>query len=133
MSVTATLASHPTPPAETALARFLVDRAEALVSASALLGGRPAARRTAHLIEALTDAPHLNTRLRREVVELHRLLALDRVGDPASLESALFAQIDPESPVVEEICVLTDELREHLVALANAEKSRPTWEGIAAA
>ena len=133
MSLTATLASHPTHPAETALARFLLDHAEALTSASALLGGRPAARRTARLLEALPDAPHLNPRLRREVVELHRLLALDRVSDPESLEAACFAQIDPASSAAEEICVLTDVLREHLITLARAESSEPTWKDIAAA
>jgi hypothetical protein len=131
--ITTIAPTGPSRSAETALARFLLGHVGALTSASALLGGQPAARRTARLIDELVEAPRLNSRLRRELVELHRLLALERVDDPDSLEAARFAEIDPSSPIVEEICVLTDTLRAHLLALANAEDSEPALRDRAAA
>ena len=116
---------HPCPqPAEVALARFLAHHAEPLLAAATLLGGRPALRRTARLLEDILDAPGLSRRLRREIVGLHRLLSLDCVSDPESLEAACFAAIDPASPAVEEICVLTDDLRAHLAALAETEEDK---------
>ncbi|MBP0485194.1 hypothetical protein [Sagittula salina] len=63
----------------------------------------------------------------REIVELHRLLSLDRVGDPDSVEAGCFARIDPISPAVEKICVLADELRSHLEAYAEADGVDPFW------
>lgn len=133
MSLITTIAPCPSSAAETALARFLLSHAEPLVSAAALLGGRPAVRRTARLLEELVDAPRLTRRRRREIVELHRLLSLDRVNDPEGLEAACFAEIDPSSPVVEEICELTDAMRSHLVALAEVEAEDPLWKEILAA
>jgi hypothetical protein len=128
-----TIAPCPSSAAETALAQFLLDRAEALVSAAALLGGQPAVRRTARLLEELVDAPCLTRRLRGELVELHRLLSLDRVDDPESIEAGCFAEIDPASPAVEEICELTDAVRAHFLALAKIEIDDPFWEEILAA
>lgn len=103
------------------LADFLVENAEPLINAAAVLGGRQAVRRTARLIEEMASAPRLTRRLGRDLVGLHRLLSLDAVDDPDSLEAALFAEIDPASPIVEEICLLADVLRDRLEALAAAE------------
>ena len=103
------------------LADFLVENAEPLINAAAVLGGRQAVRRTARLIEDMASAPRLTRRLGRDLVGLHRLLSLDAVDDPDSLEASLFAEIDPASPIVEEICLLTDALRDRLEALAAAE------------
>ncbi|WP_432256609.1 hypothetical protein [Limimaricola sp. AA108-03] len=133
MSLITTIAPCPFRAAETALRRFLLGHAEALVSAAGLLGEQPAVRRTARLLEELVDAPRLTRRLRLELVELHRLLALDRVDEPESLEAACFAKIDPASPAVEEICELTDMLRAHLIALATSEEGDPAWEEILSA
>lgn len=133
MTLIMTITSCPAKAAETALMRFLLDRAEALVNAAALLGGKPAVRRTARLLEDLVDAPRLTRRLRRELVELHRLLSLDRCDDPETLEAECFKHIDPASPAVEEICELTDEMRAHLVALAETEAGEAIWEEILSA
>ena len=103
------------------LAAFLVENAEPLINAAAVLGGRQAVRRTARLIEDMASAPRLTRRLGRDLVGLHRLLSLDAVDDPDSLEAALFADIDPASPIVAENCLLTDALRDRLEALAAAE------------
>ncbi len=133
MSLITTIAPYPASAAETAIAQFLVSQAEPLVSAAALLGGRPAVRRTARLLEELVDTPRLTRRLRREIVELHRLLSLDRVDDLESLEAACFAEIDPSFPAVEEICELTDAMRSHLLALAEVEAGNQLWKELFAA
>ncbi len=133
MSIITTIALCPQQAAEAVLARFLLDHAEAPVTAAALLGEQPAVRRTARLLEDLVDAPRLTRHLRRELIELHRLLSLDRVDDPESLEAACFAQIDPTDPAVEEICKLTDAVRSHLLALAETEVGEPLWEEVMAA
>ena len=104
-----------------ALARFASARADALLSAAELLGGPKARRRTGRLIQDLEDAPRLTRRLRKELVALHRLLSLQDVEDPDREEAAFFAMIDPASPAVEEICLLTDELTALLEALVGIE------------
>lgn len=133
MSLITTIAPCPSDAAKSALARFLLGRAEALIAAAALLGGQPAVRRTTRLLEELIDVPRLTRRLRQELVEIHRLLALDLVTDLESFEAVCFAQIDPASPAVDEICRLTDELRLHLLVLAQAEVGEPLWEDFVAA
>lgn len=107
-------------PAFAVLARWMLEHAEPLINAAALLGGAGALRRTARLLEQLCDAHALTPRLDREVDELLGLLSLDAVDDPGSLEAALFARIDPASPAVEEICLLTDGLRRRLHAARDA-------------
>lgn len=110
------------PPVEEALVRYLCGHAEALLNAAALLGARPAVRRTARLLEELAEARQpLTRRQHAGIGDLHRLLSLEGVDDPDSLEAACFAEIDPASPVVEEICLLTDGLEAHLAALQEAE------------
>ncbi len=133
MSLIATTTPYPSNAAETALAQFLLSRAEAFVNAAALLGGQPAVRRTARLLELLVDTPRFTRHLRQEFVELHRLLSLDCVDDPESIEARCFAEIDPASPAVEEICELTDAVHAHLVVLAKFEAGDPIWEEILSA
>lgn len=50
--------------------------------------------------------------MNRQLDMLEDLLALRHVDDPERIEAERFAMIDPESPVVEEICLLLDGLRE---------------------
>jgi len=119
--------------AEVALKGFLAGHVEALISAAGLLGSQPAVRRTAYLIEEILMTPCLTRRMRQELIGLHRLLSLDCVDDRDSLEAACFAEIDPASPVVEEICELSDSLHGHLIALANAEAQDPLWDDLTAA
>ena len=128
MSLTTTIAPCHSNAAEAALARFLLGHCEALVSAAALLGGPPAVRRTARLLEGFVDSSCITRRQRAELVELHRLLALDRVGDPESLEADCFARIDPASPEVESICEMTDALRSHILAVAKTGDNGRLWE-----
>jgi hypothetical protein len=120
----------PTFKAEIALKAFLNGHVDALISSAALLGSQPAVRRTADLIQDILLAPRLTRRMRQDLVGLHRLLSLDCVDDFNSLDAACFAEIDPASPMVEDICELTDALREHLLALANIESQDPLWQNL---
>ena len=85
-------------------------------------------RRTTWLIESILDARSISRRLRREIIGLHRLLSLQCVDDNESDEAACFADIDPASPIVEDICILADMLWFHLSALAETGEEGPLWE-----
>ena len=90
--------------------RFLARHSEALAQAADLLGGPAAEGRARRLTEAAGRAPRLSRSLQRELEALHGLLALENVADLDGVEAACFAEIDPASPLVEEVCLLTDEL-----------------------
>lgn len=109
--------------AKTALNRFLIEHAEPLLDAAALLGERPAVRRTARLLEAVLDSHSPSRRVHREIIGLHRLLSLEDVDDLDSLEAACFSDVDPDSPAVADICLLADQLQSHLAAVSEAERS----------
>ncbi len=104
-----------------ALAHFLLSHMDQLIDAAGVLGGQPAVRRTARLLEDVSAATALNRRLSRELVDLHRLLSLQLVDDLDSIEAARFSEIDPCSPIVEQICLLTDQFRDYLEALVDAD------------
>lgn len=103
------------------LLAWLNENADALHSASLLLGGASRARRTARLLEDLRANPEISERVRRELRILQGLLALENVHDPDRDEHAFFSEIDPADPVVYELCALTDGLADHLSAY-DAEK-----------
>ena len=92
------------------LRRFLAQHGEPLAQAADLLGGPSAEGRARRLAGAAARAPRMSRALRREVEALHALLALENVADPDAEEEAFFAAIDPSSPLVEDLCALTDEL-----------------------
>lgn len=104
------------------LSVFLADNNEGLEHAAALLGGSVAARRARGLVDALsTPRPRLTRRICRELIALHRLLALEDVGTPGHPTAHYFSTIDPADPVVEEICLLTDGLSDCLRALVEED------------
>ena len=92
------------------LRRFLAQHGEALAQAADLLGGPAAEGRARRLAEAAGRAPRLSRSLQGELEALHRLLSLEDVADLDGVEMACFAAIDPASRLVEEVCLLTDEL-----------------------
>ena len=92
------------------LLRFFAQHSEALAQAADLLGGPAAEGRARRLVEVVGRAPRLSPALRRELAGLHALLSLEGVADLDGVEAACFAAIDPASPLVEEVCLLTDEL-----------------------
>lgn len=96
---------------------FFRSLSEALQNTAVLLGGQPALRRTQRLLEDISDARQLTQRLERELRALHRLLSLEDVCDFDNIEAAYFAELDPASPVTEEICLLCDTFTDCLDAL----------------
>ncbi len=87
---------------------------EALQNAAVLLGGQPALRRTQVLLDEFMSAPRLTRRITRELVALHDLLTLRNVHDLERIEAGCFAEIDPASPIVEDLCLLTEALKDQL-------------------
>ncbi len=99
------------------LQAFLRGHSEALQNTALLLGGQPALRRTQRLLEDISGGRRLTRRLERELCVLHRLLSLEDVCDFETIEAAYFAELDPASPVTEEICLLCDRFTDCLDAL----------------
>ncbi len=89
---------------------FLEGHGSALATASHTLGGGTASVRVFLLIEAVRETRRLTRAHRRQIIDLHRNLTLDHVGDLDRIETALFSEIDPRSPIVEEICLLSEAL-----------------------
>lgn len=113
-------------PADVPCARllaFVEEHSNALRQAAELLAGRKGAKLAASIVEDLSDAKCVSRRCRRDLKNLLDILALENVDDPDREEAACFAAIDPSLPVIEEICLLTDGLRDAL-AIADTD-NRP--------
>ncbi len=104
------------------LKEFFHDRSEAMQNASALLGGQPGVRCVHAIMDDLAIQPKLTRRMECNLTRLHELLTLENVHNPDRIEAAYFAEIDPGSPIVEDICLLSDEFTEHLQAHFTAQK-----------
>nr|WP_286852456.1 hypothetical protein [Leisingera sp. UBA4491] len=89
---------------------FFQNQSEALQNAAVLLGGQPALRCVHALLDDLTIQPSITRRMKTNLVKLQKVLTLENVHDMDRIEAALFAEIDPASPIVEEICLLSDQL-----------------------
>ncbi|WP_306131677.1 hypothetical protein [Roseivivax marinus] len=94
------------------LRAFAEEHREALIHAAELLAGRRGERLALEVSDALAGAPPLTRRDMQQLNALLDILALENVDDLDSEECARFALIDPASPIVEEICLLTDGLRD---------------------
>ncbi|MDV7141754.1 hypothetical protein R3X27_03565 [Tropicimonas sp. TH_r6] len=110
------------------LSSFLLENAVGLVSSARLLGGRRAVRRTAYLIEEVSTSAVLTLRHRHALVELHSLLSLKDVHIEDSVEAVCFSMIDPASPVVEEICLLANQMADHMAVIAKEQDQQPALE-----
>ncbi|WP_170507453.1 hypothetical protein [Ruegeria arenilitoris] len=99
------------------LREFFHDQSEALQNAAVLLGGQPALRCVHALMDDLATQPSITRRMKSNFVRQQAVLTLDEVHDMDRIEAALFAAIDPASPIAEEICLLSDQLGEQLQAI----------------
>ena len=97
---------------------WLHANATGLLNACLLLGGPAAHRRGLRLIDEIREAERLTRRHARELVETHRLPTLQNVGDPDREETSRFAEINPASREVLEICLLADSLHSLLRSIA---------------
>ncbi|MDT0683409.1 hypothetical protein RM543_11990 [Roseicyclus sp. F158] len=103
---------------------FVVSHREGLLHAAGLLGGKRGTGLVLEILEELSSARPVSRRTRTRVIALIELLSLERVHELGSEECFYFAAIDPCDPVVEEICLLTDGLRDAL-PLASPHHRQP--------
>lgn len=96
---------------------FVQLHSEALQNAALLLGGKPALKSTFELIEDICSSPSLTQRLMTGLARLHELLSLEHVHNPERPEWAYFADLDPAAPYVEDICLLSEALKDLLIQL----------------
>jgi hypothetical protein len=99
------------------LRAFASFQSEALQNASLLLGGKPALQRTQRLLDDISSALQLTHRMSRELVVLHQLLSFHNVHVHERIEAACFADIDPASPIVGDLCLLNEALKDQLYRL----------------
>lgn len=92
------------------LRAFAEEHREALIHAAELLAGRQGRRLALEVTDALAGVAPLTRREIRQLHELLDILALENLDNFDSEEGGRFALLDPESTVVEEICLLTDGL-----------------------
>lgn len=105
------------------LKEFFHLRSDALQNASVLLGGQHGVRCVHAIMDDLAIQPKLTRRLERNLTRLYELLSLENVHDPERIEAACFAEIDPSSSIVEDICLLSDEFTDHLRVLFSVRKT----------
>jgi len=109
------------------LRQLFHDKAEAFSSAAAVLGGPRGAALVGAIIDGLRRPGSPGRGTWTAIRHLLRLLSLEDAHDETRPEAACFAAIYPTDPIVEEICLLTDELRGALerADAAPAPASRP--------
>jgi hypothetical protein len=90
------------------------DHAVGLRAAADLLGGPDHVAAVDEIVDRLKAEPVPSRRTLRLLDELLMLLSLELITDLESPEAAMFGLVDPADPVVAEICLLTDRLREVL-------------------
>jgi hypothetical protein len=98
----------------TTVHRFFQNHGQSLRIAAELLGGDIAVTLVADIMKALQAEPVPSQQTLRHLIRLENLLFLQNVDDPDSIEAGLFASIAPDEPIVEDICMLADGLREAL-------------------
>lgn len=98
---------------------FVSKNYEGLWHAARLLGGYESARLVDQCVELLVQDQAVTHRTSVMLDQILSLLSLDKVDDPNLPYMGFFALIDPLDPVVEEICLLTDDLRHALASTAS--------------
>lgn len=99
------------------LRRFIDANFAALQNAAELLAGRRGKKVVTTILEGLQNASAVDRRAWNALRDLLGILTLEHVHDETRVEATLFAQIDLADPVVEDICLLTDGLRDVLELL----------------
>jgi hypothetical protein len=90
---------------------------EALQNAALLLAGHFALKRIQSVLDDIFRATTVTRRMQLDVIEVHKLLSLHYVNDPERIEAAYFAEIEMNSPYVEDICLMTEALTDILLRL----------------
>lgn len=106
--------ARPEPSELAPIRAFLAEQENALIHAAALLAGDSGKR----LVNSLSDRRDYLTNCRstrRKLDDLRAILFLEHVHDDSRAEAGLFALIDPDDPVVADICLLADGFNNALV------------------
>lgn len=109
------------PPLSTVRGHF-AENGAALCNAAGLIDGDAGTARVLRLMSDLREATGLDRGIRRRLVDLHRLLSLDPVFDGFEPDLSFWALLDPASPEVEQICLLTDRLFDLLVEIGERDE-----------
>ena len=101
-----------------AIARAHFDQhGAALCNAAGLIGGDAGTARVLRLMSSLREATRLDRTTRQLMVDLHRLLSLDPLGDAFEPDLSFWHHLAPASAEVEDLCLLTDRLYDLLVEI----------------
>lgn len=100
------------PAGELALRAYLSEHDDALGHAAVLLAGRRGARLINAIRDALGQPGPMTSRLQRRFLELRGLLFLEHSDDCE--EFAPVAMLEPDDPIVPELCFLADGLDDAL-------------------
>lgn len=103
---------------------FFDEHGAALCNAAGLIDDGFGTTRVLRLMSGLREASRLDRATRRRLVDLHRLLSLDLVDDSLDPEVSSWPLLDPDSPEVEELCLLTDRLYDLLVEIGELDEER---------
>ncbi len=87
---------------------FLSQHGHSLPGLVGLLGGRRAEAGVCDLIDGVATGRLTDRQIVKAVRAIHAVLDLRHVGDPDRIETALFAEIDPASEIVHDLCAMTD-------------------------
>lgn len=98
------------------IVQLFAESGDAFRNAAGLLAGHQGRRLVGDIISAMLDQGELSPPTIKRLRRLFDVLSLKNVGDPYSDEASYFAEIDPASPQVEEICLLTDALSSAMAA-----------------
>lgn len=99
---------------EDAFRAYFQDNDESLGHAAVLLGGRRGARLINAVREAMDRQGPFTRRLRGQLLELRNLLFLEYAYNDDWGDGTGFALLEPDDPVVPEICLLADSLEQAL-------------------
>ncbi|SEK07450.1 hypothetical protein SAMN05444007_11913 [Cribrihabitans marinus] len=102
------------PTGELALRSFLARHGEALGHAAALLAGNRGERLINAIRDGLDQPGRMARRVRCLLLELRRILLLDHAYDDAWDDTGSLAMLEPDDPIVSDICLLADGLHDAL-------------------
>lgn len=107
-----------------AVRAHFAEHGDALCNAAGLIDGDAGTARVLRLMSGLREASRLDRATRRRLVDLHRLLSLDPVAGEHEPDLSSWDLLDPASPEVEELCLLTDRLYDLLVEIGELDDER---------
>lgn len=107
-SATAGMNSRAMSAGELALREFLSHHDEALSHAAVLLAGRRGARLLDAIRDGLDQPGPITRRLRRLLLQLRAILFLEHAHSEEWEHEGCFALLEPEDPIVPELCLLAD-------------------------